>query len=75
MSCLKRLSSLELVGDGNGYRKVLGKHIRLMPTYEIGPLLELLKEYVEEELGKMAKGTAVGMRTGLASTCKAKSLP
>lgn len=45
-----------------------------MPTYEIGPLLELLKEYVEE-LSKIAKGTAVGIRTGLASTYKVKLLP
>ena len=64
---------LELVGDGNGYGKVLGKRIELMPTYETGPLLELLKEYVEE-LSKIAIGTTVGMRTRLTSTYKVKSL-
>lgn len=53
---------------------MLGKRIGLMPTCETGPLLELLKEYVEE-LSEMAKGTAVGMRTGLAPTYKAKPLP
>ena len=53
---------------------MLGKRIGLMPTYETGPLLELLKEYVEE-LSKIAKGTTVGMRTRLMSTYKAKSLP
>ena len=52
---------------------MLDERIELMPTYETGPLLELLKEY--EELGEMAKGTTVGMRTRLASTCKAKPLP
>jgi hypothetical protein len=45
-----------------------------MPTCETGPLLEPLEEYVEE-LGKMAEGTTVGMRTGLVSTCEAKPLP
>ena len=52
---------------------MLGKRIGLILTYETGPLLELLKEYVEE-LSKIAIGTTVGIRTRLVLTYKVKSL-